>query len=1042
MRVHVALLLPLLLLSACVDATLEVEPGQIDYGVVGVGLPALASVSLLNPGPAVDVSVQVQPASGPFSLVSDPAITLEAEGTATVVVRALMTAEGPVGGALTIAWEGGSFDVPLYATGAFDAVDADRDGVALPDDCDDADPAVHTGAPEVCDGLDNDCDGLVGPDEADADGDGARLCDDDCDDHDPAVFPGADEGCDGVDTDCDGALGAGEVDADGDGAQGCDGDCDDGDAAVHPGAEELCDGLDTDCVDGPAPDEEDADGDGFRGCEGDCDDLDPAAWPGAEELCDGLDSDCDGMPGEDEVDADADGLRLCEGDCDDADPLVGEPPTWYLDDDGDGFGDASTGAPSCDQPHGAVGDDTDCDDGDAAVFPGAVEVCDGLDTDCDGALPADEVDGDGDGVPFCAADCDDADPAVYPGASEACDGLDTDCAGGPGADEVDVDGDGARVCAGDCDDGDPAIFPGAVELCDGVDGDCDGATDETDVDGDGVRGCDGDCDDGEPTVFPGATEGCDGIDTDCDGALGPDEDDVDGDGVVLCAGDCDDGNPAVFPGALEGCDGLDTDCAGGPGADEVDADGDGARICEGDCDDGDPLLIGAEPTWADSDGDGFGDPATEAPTCGLPAGRVADATDCDDGDPAVNPGATEACDGLDGDCDGTVPSDEEDGDSDGARLCDGDCADGDPTVFPGAPEGCDGIDTDCDGAPAADELDGDGDGLSTCEGDCDDSDPGILGPLTWYEDLDGDGFGVAGTDRLSCVPLPSNASVDTDCDDGDPAVHPGALEACTGVDDDCDGLLGADEVDGDGDGWMVCEGDCADGDPALNPAAAEVCDGLDNDCDPSTIEDDSADADTWYQDLDGDGYGNDAATTTACDQPPSTASVGGDCDEAAPDTHPNAAEACDGVDTDCDGFLDSEAVCPCTVEQYGGHSYLFCEQDLDWGDAEDACEDQDSFTLVVVNDAAEQTWFGGIAAAIDSGEWWWIGYTDQGGEWWQEPDEAWEWVNGSPSTYTYWNGGQPDNWWGEDCAHIYGDTGRWNDLDCGDSIHYVCESGS
>ncbi len=177
----------------------------------------------------------------------------------------------------------------------------------------------------------------------------------------------------------------------------------------------------------------------------------------------------------------------------------------------------------------------DCDDADAGSYPGAAEVCDGVDNDCDGALPADEQDVDADGVSECDGDCDDADAASYPGATEVCDGVDNDCDGALPADEQDVDADGVTECEGDCDDGDEDSYPGATELCDGVDNDCDGAlpVDEQDVDADGYSECEGDCDDADANVNPDAAEVCDEVDNDCDG----DEDegfDQDADGVADC----------------------------------------------------------------------------------------------------------------------------------------------------------------------------------------------------------------------------------------------------------------------------------------------------------------------------------------------------------------------------------------------------------------------------------------------------------------------------------------------------------------------------
>ena len=429
-------------------------------------------------------------------------------------------------------------------------LDVDGDGVtSCAGDCDDADAAVFPGATEVCNAIDDDCDGVVPEDETDDDGDGSPICDGDCDDSDPTRFPGATEDCDGVDNDCDGQVPANEDDVDGDTHRICDGDCDDGDGAVYPGADEGCDGIDTDCDGGVPTDEDDADGDGLAECEGDCDDTNADTYPGAQELCDGLDNDC-----------------------------TGTVPAQENDDDGDGF-------PECPGIHG----DADCDDTDPAAYPMAPTPCDGtLDNDCDGQDDVNEIDGDGDGFSACAGDCDDQAPAVFPGAEETCNGVDDDC--DPATDELaDGDGDGYSLCTDDCDDGDPAVHPGAIELCNGADDDCNGVADDAadadgdgddlcvdcddgdpslnyaDADGDGVTSCDDDCDDGEPTVYPGAPQACDGIeDNDCDFVTDLNENDDDGDGYSGCAGDCDVNDPDVSPDGIEvQCDGIDQDCDGG-----------------------------------------------------------------------------------------------------------------------------------------------------------------------------------------------------------------------------------------------------------------------------------------------------------------------------------------------------------------------------------------------------------------------------------------------------------------------------------------------
>ena len=154
-----------------------------------------------------------------------------------------------------------------------------------------------------------------------------------------------------------------------------------------------------------------------------------------------------------------------------------------------------------------------------------------------------------------------------------------------------------------------------------------------------------------------------------------------------------------------------------------------------------------------------------------------------------------------------------------------------------------------------------------------------------------------------------------DCDDTDEDVHPGAFEYENGIDDDCDGEIdeGTDSYDDDGDGYTEDAGDCDDADPAVYPFATEVCDGIDNDCSGETDGEDVVDGVTYYQDVDGDGYGNGSTPLTACETPSGYVLDNTDCNDIDASAHPGATEVCDGIDNNCDGFIDEEGASGCTT---------------------------------------------------------------------------------------------------------------------------------
>lgn len=234
----------------------------------------------------------------------------------------------------------------------------------------------------------------------------------------------------------------------------------------------------------------------------------------------------------------------------------------------------------------------DCDDAEATTHPGATEICDFRDNNCNGSVDEGvDIDRDNDGLGACSNDCDDFAATTHPGAPELCDRIDNNCNGniddGAG---LDNDGDGHSNCNDDCNDNNNAVYPGAPELCDNLDNDCDGSVDEgagVDNDNDGHMSCIDDCNDNNNAVYPGAPELCDNLDNDCDGSV--DEGagvDNDGDGHRSCVDDCNDNNNTIYPGALELCDGLDNDCDSS--VDEgigVDNDNDGHSSCNDDCND-------------------------------------------------------------------------------------------------------------------------------------------------------------------------------------------------------------------------------------------------------------------------------------------------------------------------------------------------------------------------------------------------------------------------------------------------------------------------
>ncbi len=308
--------------------------------------------------------------------------------------------------------------------------EATLEGYVLNDeDCNDEDASINPGATEVCDGVDNNCsgeidDGVKNTYYLDSDGDGfgdpqetILACEgptgyvdnnNDCDDSNSEINPNAPEVCDGVDNNCNGEINEDlkntyflDNDEDGYGQtdekiEDCsmpegyavlNNDCDDEKPNVYPGATEIYNSIDDNC-NGQIDENlvfktfyRDFDGDGFGNSEiststveapsgyvldnTDCNDADASVNPEASELCDGKDNNCN-----EQVD---EGLKKL----------------FYYDGDGDGFGNSSKTTLACSAPNNYVLKYGDCNDGNNTVYPGAEELEDDLDNNCNGLVDED-----------------------------------------------------------------------------------------------------------------------------------------------------------------------------------------------------------------------------------------------------------------------------------------------------------------------------------------------------------------------------------------------------------------------------------------------------------------------------------------------------------------------------------------------------------------------------------------------------------------------------------------------------------------------------
>lgn len=468
-----------------------------------------------------------------------------------------------------------------------------------------------------------------------------------------------------------------------------------------------------------------------------------------------------------------------------------------------------------------------------------------------------ENDWDGDGVFDALDNCvynfntDQAD-ADNDFVGDVCDNCDADA----NFDQANADGDSFGNACDNCPnqynedqlDGDLDEIGDACDNCpadsnaDQADNDGDNLGDlcDTDDDNDGFL----DVDDGCPFDSNKSVEGICGC--------GVADVDADGDGVFACQNDCDDNNPQIFPGNTEICDSQDNDCDG-----ETDEN----------------LLL---TFYFDGDGDGYGDDATAVLNCFNPGGYVEISGDCNDGNSNAHPNATEICDGVDNDCNQQIDENlccpptglfANNLNNTSARL-NWDDMPNDPRgyIVQWKKTGLGGWSSaiksanihwhDLSNLAAATTYDWRVrtrcEGTSLSEWSDVQQFTTLECPLI-FRDFDGDGFGTTDSTMESCVLLEGFSVVAGDCNDQNSNVHPNALETCNGSDENCNGLVD-EEVQT-----------------------------------------------TFFEDADGDGFGNLNSTALGCTVLQGFVENDDDCDDSNSQIHPNATEICNATDDNCNG---------------------------------------------------------------------------------------------------------------------------------------------